>query len=133
MGGALIGMVLALLILSSDCLFDYNFVTYCGIGRAFMNHLIDFLCYFFFGMIGGYCGARLKLPAGALMGALLCVVLAKFLLRADWELPKSFDFFLQVAIGVMVAATFHHSMLPTLGRIVLPVFASSFFLIYVFF
>ena len=70
-----------------------------------------------------------KLPAGALIGALLSVIFAKLLLRADWVLPKSYDFSLQVAIGVMVAATFHHSMLPTFRKIVLPVFASTFFLI----
>jgi uncharacterized protein len=94
-----------------------------------MKIVLDLLCYLVFGIVGGYFGAKLKIPAGALIGALLCVVLAKFFLRADWELPKTYDFFLQVAIGVMVAATFHHSMLPMLGKIILPVFASTFFLI----
>jgi hypothetical protein len=81
------------------------------------------------GLVGGFVGQKLKIPAGALIGALLAVIAVKLILKSEWALPKNVVFLLQVAVGVMVGATFHPSLLPTFYKIIIPVIASCFILV----
>jgi uncharacterized membrane protein AbrB (regulator of aidB expression) len=46
-------------------------------------------------------------------------------LSFHWEMPKGFNFILQVALGIMVGASFQPAMLLVLKKLFLPVFAST--------
>ena len=83
------------------------------------------LIYFLVGTVGGLCGSRLKLPAGTLIGAMLAVILFKLFVRTDWPIPREANFIFQVALGVMVGAAFHPSMLPLLKTVFFPILAST--------
>ena len=72
---------------------------------------------------------KLKIPAGALIGALVAVIVFKLLARVDWEVPKGFTFALQVFLGIMVGASFQPAMLRVMGRVFVPVIASTLFLV----
>jgi uncharacterized protein len=85
--------------------------------------------YLVVGAIGGLIGAKLKIPAGVMIGAMAGVIVCKFFMRAQWEIPKSFGFVVQVLLGVMVASTFHPDMLKTLKSVAIPVVVSSVVLI----
>ena len=81
------------------------------------------------GTLGGLLGAKLKIPAGALIGAMLAVICFKLLARVDWTVPKIFTFVLQVFLGIMVGATFQPEMLKVMGRVIVPVVTSTLFLV----
>lgn len=81
------------------------------------------------GLAGGFVGQKLRIPAGALIGALLAVIVLKLILKSEWALPKNVVFLLQVAVGVMVGATFHPSLLPTFYKIIVPVIVSCLVLV----
>jgi membrane AbrB-like protein len=77
------------------------------------------------GIVGGALGVKLKIPAGALIGAMLTIILFKMTLKMHWEIPKGFTFALQVFLGVMVGATFQPELLHVMKKIALPVIISS--------
>ncbi len=94
--------------------------------------MVNTLNLFFYGglgLFGGFIGYKLKIPAGTLVGTLLMVITAKILLKSQWEIPKGYGFFLQVAAGVMVGASFHPSILQTLYKIFIPVVISCLVLV----
>ena len=82
------------------------------------------LIYLGLGLVGGALGAKLKIPAGALIGAMLIIILFKMTMKMHWEIPKGFSFALQVFLGIMVGATFQPELLNVMKRIALPVFIS---------
>ena len=82
------------------------------------------LIYLGLGLFGGALGAKLKIPAGALIGAMLTIILFKMTMKMHWEIPKGFSFALQVFLGIMVGATFQPELLNVMKRIALPVFIS---------
>jgi hypothetical protein len=53
---------------------------------------------------GGYVGVRLKIPAGALIGALAATVAIRFLGAKAKEIPYIFSFLGQVFIGLIIGA-----------------------------
>ena len=53
---------------------------------------------------GGYVGVKLKIPAGALIGALLATVGVRFLGVKAREVPYIFSFVAQVFIGLIIGA-----------------------------
>lgn len=85
--------------------------------------------YLIIGMVGGIIGEKLKIPAGAMIGSMLAVILFKFFSQTVWPIPKEFGFVLQVFLGVMVAASFHPNMLKSFGSIAVPVMVSTFALV----
>ena len=89
-----------------------------------MANLANLSLYIFVGLMGGLAGQKLKIPAGALIGAMLAVIIIKFVLKSEWALPKNAVFILQVAVGVMVGASFHPSLLAILPKIIVPVIVS---------
>lgn len=90
-----------------------------------MNPGLGWLVYIGLGILGGIAGSRLKIPAGSLIVAMLTIILFKLITKAHWEMPKGFNFILQIALGIMVGATFQPAMLPVLKQIFFPVLASS--------
>jgi membrane AbrB-like protein len=90
-----------------------------------MNPSLGWLVYIALGCLGGVVGSRLKIPAGGLIVAMLTIIAFKLLTRAHWEMPKGFNFVLQVALGIMVGASFQPAMLPVLKEIFFPVLAST--------
>ncbi|MBU2648333.1 AbrB family transcriptional regulator [bacterium] len=90
-----------------------------------MSSYMTLALYIGVGLLGGLGGARLKLPAGAMVGALIAVIAVKLILKSEWEAPKGFGFFLQVLLGVLVGAGFHPSMLQTFHKLIVPVVLSS--------
>ena len=94
-----------------------------------MNAYFGYGLYLCIGAVGGLIGAKLKVPGGILIGAMLSVIICKLFMQSQWEMPDSLSFVTQVLVGVMVASTFHPAMLNTLKLIALPVVLSSLMLI----
>ena len=82
------------------------------------------LIYLGLGLVGGALGAKLKIPAGALIGAMLTIIIFKMTMKIHWEIPRGFSFALQVFLGIMVGATFQPELLNVMKKIALPVFIS---------
>ena len=70
-----------------------------------MNSILNLSLYIFVGFVGGFIGYKLKIPAGVLVGSMTMVILAKLILKSEWEVPRNFTFVLHVLIGVMVGAS----------------------------
>ena len=85
--------------------------------------------YLLVGALCGWIGDKLKVPAGAMIGAMAGVILCKFLIHDEVAMPRSFGFVVQAALGVLVASTFHPDMLKTLKSLAIPVVVSSLVLI----
>lgn len=90
-----------------------------------MNPNLGWLVYIALGTVGGLAGSRLKIPAGSLIVAMLTIIAFKLITKTHWEMPKGFNFVLQVALGIMVGASFQPAMLPILKKIFFPVLTST--------
>jgi len=90
-----------------------------------MNPNLGWLVYIALGIIGGLVGSRLKIPAGSLIFAMLTIIVFKLVTKTHWVMPKGFNFVLQVALGIMVGASFQPTMLPILKKLFFPVLAST--------
>jgi membrane AbrB-like protein len=89
-----------------------------------MSSSLGLLTYIGLGIVGGALGAKLKIPAGALIGAMLTIILFKMTMKMHWEIPKGFNFALQIFLGIMVGATFQPELLHVMKKIALPVIIS---------
>jgi len=89
-----------------------------------MSSSLGLFAYLGLGLVGGALGAKLKIPAGALIGAMLTIILFKMTMKMHWEIPKGFTFALQVFLGIMVGATFQPDLLHVMKKIALPVIIS---------
>ena len=89
-----------------------------------MSSSLGLFAYLGLGLVGGALGAKLKIPAGALIGAMLTIILFKMTMKMHWEIPKGFTFALQVFLGIMVGATFQPELLHIMKKIALPVIIS---------
>lgn len=94
-----------------------------------MNSLIGMVLYLFIGTLGGFLGAKFKMPGGVLIGSMLSVILVKLVMTAHWEIPRQFGFGLQVLLGIMVGASFQPDMIKILTRVVIPVISSTLVLV----
>ena len=89
-----------------------------------MNASLGLFTYLGLGLVGGALGAKLKIPAGALIGAMLTIIVFKMALKMHWEIPKGFTFALQVFLGIMVGASFQPELLHIMKKVALPVIIS---------
>ena len=89
-----------------------------------MSTSLGLLAYIGLGIVGGVIGAKLKIPAGALIGAMLTIIVFKMTMKMHWEIPKGFTFALQVFVGIMVGATFQPELFHVMKKIALPVIIS---------
>ena len=89
-----------------------------------MSTSLGLLAYIGLGIFGGVIGAKLKIPAGALIGAMLTIIVFKMTMKMHWEIPKGFTFALQVFVGIMVGATFQPELFHVMKKIALPVIIS---------
>ncbi len=94
-----------------------------------MSPSLGLLSYLALGLIGGLIGAKLKIPAGALIGAMLAIILFKMFTKLHWETPKSFTFVLQIFLGIMVGASFQPELMQAMKKIALPVVISCIVLV----
>ncbi len=90
-----------------------------------MNSIRVLSFYLCVGTLGGFCGSKLKIPAGTLVGAMLAVIVTKMVLKSYWEMPKGFMFVIQILLGVMVGAMYNPSIIKTLSKIAIPVVSST--------
>jgi membrane AbrB-like protein len=89
-----------------------------------MSPSLGLLSYMTLGLIGGLIGAKLRIPAGTLIGAMLAIILFKMFTKLHWETPKNFTFVLQVFLGIMVGASFQPELMQAIKKIALPVVIS---------
>ena len=89
-----------------------------------MSSSLGLFAYLGLGLVGGALGAKLRIPAGALIGAMLTIILFKMTMKMHWEIPQGFTFALQVFLGIMVGATFQPELLHVMKKIALPVIIS---------
>ena len=91
-----------------------------------MHQNFGWLLYLIIGTLGGLIGARLKIPAGSLIGAMMAVIFYKLMVKsAIWPIPKNVNFLFQVALGVMVGAAFQPAMLASLKKLCIPILIST--------
>jgi membrane AbrB-like protein len=89
-----------------------------------MSSSLGLLAYLGLGLLGGLAGAKLKIPAGALIGAMLTIICFKLLMKVHWEIPKNFPFVLQVFLGIIVGASFQPELIQAMKKIAIPVMIS---------
>jgi membrane AbrB-like protein len=89
-----------------------------------MSSSLGLLSYLGLGLLGGLLGAKLKMPAGALIGAMLTIICFKLFMKVHWEIPRSFTFVLQVFLGIMVGASFQPELVQAMKKIAIPVMIS---------
>jgi membrane AbrB-like protein len=89
-----------------------------------MSSSLGLLAYLGLGLLGGLLGAKLKIPAGVLIGAMVTVICFKIVMKVHWEVPKSLIFVLQVVVGIGVGAAFQPELLQVMKKIALPVIIS---------
>jgi membrane AbrB-like protein len=92
--------------------------------KTIMSPSLGLLAYLALGLIGGLIGAKLKIPAGTMIGAMLAVILFKMFTKLHWEIPRNFTFILQVFLGVAVSASFQPGLMQAMKKIALPVVIS---------
>lgn len=89
-----------------------------------MSSSMGLLTYIGLAIVGGALGAKLKIPAGALIGAMVAIIVFKMTTKMHWEIPRGFTFALQVFVGLVVGATFKPEMLDVMKKIAFPVIIS---------
>jgi membrane AbrB-like protein len=94
-----------------------------------MSSSLGLLAYLGLGLLGGLLGAKLKIPAGALIGAMLSIICFKILVKVHCEIPKSFAFVMQVLVGIIVGAAFQPELVQVMKKIALPVIISCVILV----
>ena len=94
-----------------------------------MNSIASLAIYLCVGALGGFIMSRFKVPAGAMIGAMLAVVIFKLILQKSWPVPRNFGLVVQILVGVMVGVSFHPDMVKTFGKIFLPVASSTLLLV----
>ncbi len=73
--------------------------------------LSQLLYMFLAGTFGGLVLWKLKVPSGALMGAMIGVVIYKYISRSQVEFPVSLNLAVQIFIGVSIGALFQVEMM----------------------
>jgi membrane AbrB-like protein len=73
---------------------------------------------------GGYVGMKLKIPAGALIGALVATVAVRFIGAKAKEVPHIFGFVAQVLIGLIIGAGVTLDLLEHLSKCWVPLVIS---------
>jgi membrane AbrB-like protein len=89
-----------------------------------MSSSLGLIGYLGLGLLGGLLGAKLKIPAGALIGAMLTIIFFKMFMKVHWDIPRSFTFVLQVFLGIMVGASFQPELVQVIKKIAIPVIIS---------
>ncbi|MDH3884523.1 MAG: AbrB family transcriptional regulator [Desulfobacterales bacterium] len=89
-----------------------------------MSSSLGLLGYLGLGLLGGLAGTKLKIPAGALIGAMLTIICFKLFVKIHWEIPKNFTFVIQVFIGIGVGASFQPELIPAMKKIAIPMMIS---------
>ncbi|MGO4888192.1 AbrB family transcriptional regulator [Anaerobacillus sp. MEB173] len=67
---------------------------------------MNFIVFLAVGFTGGYIGHKLKLPVGAMLGAMFAVAIVKSLGFITFQSGTGLIFFLQVCLGAMLGVTF---------------------------
>jgi membrane AbrB-like protein len=80
---------------------------------------------------GGYVGVKLKIPAGALLGALVATVAIRFLGAKAREIPYIFSFLGQVFIGLIIGGGVTLELFENLSKCWVPLVVSMFGFIFV--
>ena len=89
-----------------------------------MSSSLGLIGYLGLGLLGGLLGAKLKIPAGALIGAMLTIIFFKIFMKVHWDIPRSFTFVLQVFLGIMVGESFQPELVQVMKKIAIPVIIS---------
>ena len=94
-----------------------------------MSSSLGLLAYLGLGLLGGLAGVRLKIPGGALIGAMLAIICFKLFVKVNWGIPKNFTFVIQVFIGIGVGASFQPALMEAMKKIAIPVMISCIVLV----
>lgn len=82
------------------------------------------------GLIGGITGHKLHIPAGGMVGAIIAIIIFKYLNSEQaLSLPSGFVLFSQIAIGIAIGASFTSDFFQQLRAVMLPAFIAVFLLL----
>jgi membrane AbrB-like protein len=79
--------------------------------------------------VGGYVGLKLKLPAGALLGAMIAVSVANLAAGFAGEIPREFRTIAQIVVGGMLGLSITRDTVTGLRSMALPVVVLVVFMI----
>ena len=82
------------------------------------------------GAVGGLLGLKFKFPGSVIICSMLAVMLARMGLQSSWQAPKYFVLAIQITLGVMVGLGYTPALAKELGRVIVPVMASTLFLVF---
>lgn len=90
-----------------------------------MSPSVSLLIYLAIGCVGGLLGYYSRLPAGTLLGTVLAVIIFKIALNVSWQTPKTYGFFCQVLLGVLIGLTFQPCLLRIMASLWAPMMIST--------
>ena len=94
-----------------------------------MQIYMNLLIYLVVGSVGGFLGAKTKLPAGVMLGAVLAVIAVKLSFKASWETPPAYGLACQIILGVLIGLTYKPVMFSELGYLIVPIIISTVYLV----
>ena len=91
--------------------------------------MTNLIVYLFVGAVGGFIGAKTRLPAGILLGSVLAVIAMKMIAGQDPGIPRAYAPVCQVLLGVLIASTYQPGMFRQLGPLAVPMVVSTLVLV----
>ena len=95
-----------------------------------MQDLGNMAFYLGLGAAGGLLGLKFKFPGSVIIFSMLAVMLTRVALQSSWHAPKYFILIIQIALGVMVGLGYTPELARQLGKVIIPVMASTLVLVF---
>ena len=85
--------------------------------------------YVLIGLLGAWIGVRLRIPGGALIGAMVAVIVFKTILKQSWSVTNNYSLLVQALAGIMVGIRYDLNMAKVIDDVAGPVVVSTIVLV----
>lgn len=94
-----------------------------------MEHHVHLAIYVLIGLLGAWVGVRLRVPGGALIGAMVAVIVLKTILKQSWPVTGNYSLLVQALAGIMVGIRYDLNMAKVIDVVAGPVVVSTIVLV----
>jgi len=94
-----------------------------------MEHHVHLAIYVLVGLLGAWVGVRLRVPGGALIGAMVAVIIFKTILKQSWPVTGNYSLLVQALAGIMVGIRYDLNMAKVIDVVAGPVVISTIVLV----
>jgi len=94
-----------------------------------MEHHFHLGIYVLIGLLGAWIGVRLRVPGGALLGAMVAVIVFKTILKQSWPVTGNYSLLVQALAGIMVGIRYDLNMAKVIDVVAGPVVVSTIVLV----